>query len=230
MSTRALALALTAAALTLTGCHTHPSTAAPATTPSAIAPSTDPRPADAPADGEARALLDTLPVRVEDTGAHYRRADWGDWAHPAHGGCDTRARILIRDAQPDTMRRGAGCRITAGTWTSSYDGVRVTDPTGVQIDHRVPLREAARSGARGWSATRRAHFYNDTTNLIAVSARSNEGKGDSDPGRWRPPNHAAWCAYATAYITTKYTYGLTVDPAERAALAAMLATCPAGQR
>ncbi len=179
----------------------------------------------------ARAQLDTLTVRAEDTGAHYRRADWGGWTRPAGaGGCDTRARVLTRDAAPGSIRRGPGCRITAGVWVSSYDRTRITDPRGAQIDHRVPVREAQRSGARGWTSGQRARFYNDPANLITVSAHANTSKGDDDPGRWRPPNRAAWCGCASAYITTKRTYRLTVDPAVRAGLVAMLNTCPGGAR
>ena len=179
----------------------------------------------------ARAVLDTLTVRTEDTGAHYLRADWGGWSRPAGaGGCDTRARVLLRDAAPGSIRRGPGCRIGAGVWVSSYDRTRITDPRGVQIDHRVPVREAQRSGARGWTPAQRARFYNDPANLIAVSAHANTSKGDDDPGRWRPPNRAAWCGYASAYVATKRTYRLTVDPAERAGLGAMLNTCPGGAR
>lgn len=177
----------------------------------------------------ARAQLDTLTVRPEDAGAHYRRADWGGWTRAAGtGGCDTRALVLIRDASPGSIRRGPGCRVAAGVWVSSYDRARVTEPRGVQIDHRVPVREAQRSGARGWTAARRARFYNDPANLITVSAHANTSKGDDDPGRWRPPNRAAWCSYATAYITTKHTYRLTVDPPERAGLVTMLNTCSGG--
>ncbi len=179
---------------------------------------------------QSRALLDTLPVRTEDTGAHYRRADWGGWTRTSAGRCDTRARVLLRDAAPGSIRRGSGCRIAAGVWVSSYDRARIADPRGVQIDHRVPVREAQRSGARGWTPPQRAKFYNDPANLLAVSAHANTSKGADDPGSWRPPNRAAWCRYAGDYITTKHTYRLTVDPAERAGLVAMLNTCAGGAR
>lgn len=215
------ALAAVLAALAVTGCQ--PAAAHADTTTASSSTAGDTR--------HARAQLDTLTVRTEDTGAHYRRADWGGWTRPAGtGGCDTRARVLLRDASPGSGRRGSGCRVTAGAWVSSYDRTRITDPRDVQIDHRVPVREAQRSGARGWTPAQRARFYNDPANLIAVSAHANTSKGDDDPGRWRPPNRASWCGYASAYVTTKHAYRLTVDPAERAGLVAMLNTCPGGAR
>jgi hypothetical protein len=91
-------------------------------------------------------------------------------------------------------------RLGSPCWTSPYDGARLRDPQGVQIDHRVPLAEAARSGAAGWTRSQRERFFND-------------------PGN-----------YATVYTATKATYGLSVDPAECEALTAMLATCQEGSR
>lgn len=203
-------LALAAALLALTtGCH--PPTATGGTATSGAAGGT----------ATALEVLDALPVRPEDTGAHYDRDTWGDWT--TRRGCTTREQILIRDGDP--VVRDTGCRVAAGTWTSPYDGLRVTDPAGVQVDHRVPVREALRSGARDWTRQERARFYNDPANLAAVSAHANTSKGDGDPGRWRPPDQRAWCGYAVAYLTTKHTYHLSVDQAEHDGLAAMLATC-----
>lgn len=172
----------------------------------------------------AREQLAALPIRVEDTGAHYNRTAWGGWK--TTGGCDTREAVLKRDGRDVVI--GAGCRVTAGRWVSPYDGTAITTPAGVQIDHRVPVKEALRSGARTWTAGQRARFYNDLANLVAVSAHANTSKGDRDPGAWRPPARESWCGYATAYITTKTTYRLAVDARERDGLAAMLTTCGAG--
>lgn len=215
-STHATAVigAVTTVVLTLAGCQ------------SAHADSTPTTSQTASAGAAARSMLNALAVRVPDTGAHYRRSDWGGWT--GLGGCNTRERVLIRDAGPGTVRRGPGCRVLAGTWRSPYDTTRITNPSGVQIDHRVPVKEANQSGARGWSSAQRARFYNDPTNLVAVSAHANTSKGDRDPGTWRPTNRAAWCGYAAGYITTKHAYRLTIDPAERAGLVAMLNTCPGG--
>ena len=205
------------AALTLTGCEFADAMFAPPTTPTA-------------ASGPAADLFAGIPTAPEDTTAPYDRDQWPHWSN--HGdGCDTRELVLA--AQGVGIRHGKACRPLCplggpACWTSPYDGEQLHDPARVHIDHRVPLAEAARSGAAGWTTEQRERFANDVNNLVAASVSSNTSKGDDDPARWQPPNHAVWCDYATGYVTTKATYGLTVDQAERNALAAMLATCPTG--
>ncbi|WP_084468096.1 HNH endonuclease family protein [Actinokineospora inagensis] len=164
--------------------------------------------------------------RPEDTGAHYNRAEWGDWKNQPGTKCSTREQVLVRDGDGETV--DAQCKPTcpkATCWTSRYDGVTSKDAADLQIDHIVPLAEAARSGARDWTAAQRSAYYNDTTNLIAVTARSNTQKSDGDPAKWRP-TRTYWCDYATAYVAVKVKYKLSVDDAELAALTQMLNTCP----
>jgi hypothetical protein len=175
---------------------------------------------------DARAELSELDVADPDTSAGYRRADWGPWTR--HDGCTTRAIVLARDAVPGTLVLGAHCRVLDGEWISPYDQHLITDPAGVQIDHRVPVAEAAMTGGADWTRAQRVAFYNDPNNLVAVTGQANDAKGDQDPGTWRPANRADWCDYAASYIATKDTYQLTVNATERAALAQMLDTCPAG--
>jgi hypothetical protein len=182
-------------------------------------------PSDTPdaAPGASPELLSQLTVAVPDTGAHYDRAQWGDWVGQGNS-CDTRA-IVLKQQDPG-VQAGTRCKINAGKWTSPYDGAVVTDAKNLDIDHIVPVKEANISGARNWTAEQRSTFYNDPENLVAVSFSSNRSKGDSDPAHWRP-TRAYWCQYATHYATVKVRYHLTVDQDERAALAQMLNTCPA---
>ncbi|QYN41088.1 HNH endonuclease family protein (plasmid) [Pseudonocardia sp. DSM 110487] len=222
---RYAALALSTAAVVLSGCGG----AAASTEITTTAPGDSPRTvrymAQPPDPAQARGLLAALPIRVEDNGAHYDRDDWGDWRTRA--GCDTREQVLIRDGQDVTT--GANCTITGGRWTSTYDGISHTDPADLEIDHRVPVREAQRSGARGWTREQRAEFYNDLANLTPITASVNSSRSDDDAGRWRPPDPGAWCGFATAYIATKHAYALHIDGAERDGLTAMLNACPADQ-
>jgi hypothetical protein len=201
--------------------------------------STPPGPATPPP-ANAAALLKKLPVAEEDTGAHYVRADWGaDWTARGNG-CTTRDLVLIRQSG-NTAERGADCAPHCPTaqpcWVSPYDGRSTADAGDLQIDHRVPLKEAARSrvltggragpgAGRVWTAAQRHAYYEDQTNLVAVTSSVNESKSDGDPADWRPANRAAWCDYGTRYIQTKLRYKLTADTAERAALGELLATCP----
>ncbi len=171
---------------------------------------------------DAVAALRTIPVRPEDTGNPYRRADWPHWTSDGTG-CDTRERAL-RDQGRD-VATGAGCRPTGGVWTSPYDGVEITDPADADLDHVVPLAEANRSGARGWTREQRAAFANDPDQLLVVSASSNRSKGDQDPSRWMPDARYS-CAYAVRWVNTKHKYALSVDTAEKQVLSGVLAHCP----
>ncbi|OLR92287.1 hypothetical protein BJP25_22195 [Actinokineospora bangkokensis] len=181
-----------------------------------------PTPAAAPPPADRAALMAQLGApRPEDTGAHYDRDEWGDWQEDGSG-CSTREKVLQRDGQGVTT--GRSCKVTGGTWTSEYDGVRATDPADLQIDHIVPVAEANRSGARGWTAEQRAAYYNDLDNLVAVSSRSNTQKSDQDPAEWRPVD-AFSCEYATAWVSVKVKYRLTADQDEVAALNAMFNRC-----
>ncbi|MFE3786162.1 HNH endonuclease family protein, partial [Amycolatopsis sp. NPDC059090] len=119
---------------------------------------------------------------------------------------------------------GPHCRITGGRWTSRYDGVAVADPGALDIDHMVPLAEAARSGTRGWSRAQREAYANDTRLvLVAVTAKSNRAKGDQDPARWLPALDR--CGYVAQWVAVKAKYAMTVDPAEHDAIAGILRRC-----
>ena len=202
---------LPAAGATTTGTSTSTATSSQGSRSSSC-PAAFPTPVPA-APADPTAALAELPVREEDSGAHYDRHDWlPRWESQGHGRT-TRTVVLARD------------RCTSGGWVSPYDGVQITVSSRVDIDHVVPLGEAARSGTRWWSTSQRHAFANYTANLRSVSAHANRSKGDDDPARWRPGQRAVWCAYATQYIDVKAHFALTVDPAEQAALRSMLSTC-----
>jgi hypothetical protein len=173
--------------------------------------------------------LAALTVAAEDPTAHYARADWGTWAH--RGQCDTRENVLTAQGAGVVVDGACrpGCPAAAPPcWTSPYDGVTTADPATLQIDHLVPLAEAAHSGAADWPPAQRHGYYNDPRNLVAVTAHANTSKGDRDPAQWKPTARDSWCAYATGWTSVKAKYGLTADRAEMDALGVMLATCPAG--
>ncbi|RSN32385.1 HNH endonuclease [Amycolatopsis sp. WAC 01416] len=172
---------------------------------------------DAPA---VRARLAKLKVTVEDTGNVYRRADWPHW-ETVSGACDARENTL--KSQGAKVTTGPGCKVTGGRWVSPYDGVTVTDAKSLDVDHMVPLAEAARSGTRSWSRTDRQRYANDPRVLVAVTAKSNRSKGDSDPAKWLPAKDR--CGYLARWVETKHDYRMTVDPAERDAIAAVLRRC-----
>ena len=74
---------------------------------------------------------------------------------------------------------------------------------------------------------RRQAFANDLTRpqLIAVTNRSGQVKGDRDPAEWMPPEASFACTYIRAWITVKHFYDLSVDKAEFEALKKVLGSC-----
>lgn len=142
-------------------------------------------PPSIPSQATARAELDALPVAAEGTLTGYSR-DLFPHRITISGTCSARETVLKRDGSGVTV--GADCNPISGSWFSQYDGVTVTGASNVDIDHVVPLAEAWRSGASGWSTSPRQSFANDLAHpqLIAVSASSNRSKGDQDPSTWKP--------------------------------------------
>jgi uncharacterized protein DUF1524 len=173
------------------------------------------------------AAADTLAsLKVEPAGPMrgYSRDRFPHWSSNGES-CDTREVVLQRQGRD--VVRDAKCRATGGRWISPYDDTEITDATKVDIDHVVPLAEAWRSGAANWTDERRKQFANDLNapQLVAVTATSNRSKGDQDPAQWKPPAKSYWCTYAQNYVQVKAAYQLSVDQAERDALAEMLTKC-----
>lgn len=175
-----------------------------------------------PADpATAVAALDGLTVAEEDTGFRYDRDQWPHWSGQGDS-CNTRE-VALRQ-QGTGVVTDDECRAVSGTWVSSYDGLVMHDASEADLDHLVPLAEAARSGTRTWTRDQREAFANDLGQLLVVSATSNRQKGDQDPATWLPDRDR--CAYAIRWVLTKDRYDLTVDGDEAAALRGVLTRCP----
>lgn len=212
-----------------------PASEVPATTTTTTAPSpsTTSSPSSSSStttapDAGSRGLVDQLVVAAPDPAQPpYRRDAFGSgWSYDSATGCNTRERVLIAESLVPATTDDR-CRPT-GRWRSLYDGLETADPADLQIDHLVPLADAWRSGASGWTDDQRRRFANDLTDpntLIAVSASTNESKGDGTPDEWLPPDRTAWCAYATAWTEVKARWRLSVTPAEKSALVQVLSGC-----
>ncbi|WP_432053773.1 HNH endonuclease family protein [Streptomyces sp. bgisy022] len=191
--------------------------ALPLTSPAAAAPAEVLPLADAVA---------ALPAAAESRDGYSRDA-FRHWVDADRDSCNTRMEVLIAESLVEPTV-GADCRVTAGEWLSYYDGVTVTTPGGLDIDHMVPLAEAWDSGASAWTPERREAYANDLDadrSLVAVTARTNRSKADKDPAEWLPPAAGAHCTYTVDWVATKLRWGLTVDDTERAALADLAAGC-----
>lgn len=166
----------------------------------------------------------TLTVTEDQVGG-YSRSLFKHWIDADKDGCNTRYEVLIAEAivKPKV---GAGCYLTGGKWKSPYEGKVFTNPTGLDIDHMVPLAEAWRSGAWAWTAAQRMEFANDlddSRSLLAVTASLNRSKGDRDVAGWLPVK--AQCAYIANWISVKWRFDLTVDPIEGEFLQLKIASC-----
>lgn len=210
-----------------------PSDTVPATSASNAPTTASPSAPTSPSDGtgaSGRELLAQLRL-VDDPSSSqgYSRDLFPTWLDLDGNGCDAREDTLIVESLVSAeVERSGECEVISGRWLSVYDGVEVSEPSELDVDHLVPLAEAWRSGAYLWETDRRAAFANDLSyadHLIAVTASANRSKSDSPPNEWRPPRRETWCRYATAWVTVKVTWSLTATTAERDALGQMLDTC-----
>lgn len=170
-------------------------------------------------------LLDQLTVG-STYHSGYVRSKFSLWSEHADG-CNTRYEVLIRDAVVKPVVE-AGCYLAHGKWVSPYDGFTTTNPTKIQIDHVVPLAVAWGSGAWRWSAATRRAFANDLGtryDLLAVSGRSNEAKGDSGPDKWLPPRKSFDCRYMADYTAVLWRWHLKIDSSQKSFLSSHLRSC-----
>ncbi|GAA0591975.1 HNH endonuclease family protein [Kutzneria viridogrisea] len=213
------------AVLAVSSTADHPAdTARSSSSPGGVLVSAD-RVPDAGAVSGSVGQLAALTVAEPHSMAGFSRERFGPGWLGQPGGCTTREAVLRR--QGTGVTEVGHCHL-AGAWTSPYDGLTTTDPSGLDVDDVVPLADAWRSGADSWPDGERVAFHNDLANpqLLAVSAASNRGKGDKDPSQWKPLARGFWCTYALDWVEVKTRYRLSTTRAEHDALAEMLTTCP----
>ena len=166
--------------------------------------------------GSALALLQTIRVENEYQ-VGYNRALFDHWRDIDGDGCDSRDQVLKRDSISLPQVDPVNCNVVAGDWVSPYDGARWSNPSDIDIDHVVALKEAWDSGAWAWSAAQRKAFANDTSDsrtLLAVTDSVNQSKSDKDPSNWLPPLQSYTCTYLGNWIAVKVRWGLSMDSSE----------------
>lgn len=186
---------------------------------------------------DAAVALAALPVKGRAPLTGYSRTRFGSaWTDIDRNGCDQRNQVLARDLTGEQLKpKTRGCVVASGHLHDPYTGKDIDFRRGnktseaVQIDHVVALGDAWQTGAQQLDAPTLLRFANDPLNLLAVDGPTNQGKGDSDAASWLPPNRGFRCAYVSRQVAVKRRYHLWVTPAERAAIAGVLAACP-GQR
>ena len=166
--------------------------------------------------GSALALLQTIRVENEFQ-VGYDRALFDHWRDIDGDGCDSRDQVLKRDSISLPQVDPINCNVVAGDWVSPYDGARWSNPSDIDIDHVVALKEAWDSGAWAWSAAQRKAFANDTSDsrtLLAVTDSVNQSKSDKDPSNWLPPLQSYTCTYLGNWIAVKVRWNLSMDSSE----------------
>jgi len=171
----------------------------------------------------ASSMLKKLKVSSEAKNS-YSRSKFKHWTKAKGTSCNTRVAVLKAESKKKVKM--SGCTVKSGKWVSAYDGKTFTNPSKMDIDHMVPLKEAWESGAYKWNSKTRESFANDLgykNSLIAVSAGSNRSKSDRDPTAWMPKKSK--CAYTANWISVKTRWGLSVDSAEKKALTKAVKSC-----
>ncbi|CAB4566487.1 unannotated protein [freshwater metagenome] len=156
-------------------------------------------------------------VQDKEVGNGYSRDLFRHWSDADGDQCNTREEVLIAESLSRAQVDAFGCKVIAGDWFSPFDGLSHTDPSDLDIDHLVPLKEAWDSGAHAWSSSKRERFANDLSDgrvLIAVTSGVNRSKGDRDPSQWLPPRGAYTCTYVSDWIAVKFQWGLSMDSSE----------------
>lgn len=188
--------------------------------------------------GTAAAALAGLTVKGRAPKTGYSREQFGQaWSDDVDvpsgkNGCDQRSDILRRDLTAVTVAPGTrGCVPAAGTLDDPYTGRTIhfvrgpSTSAAVQIDHVVALSDAWQTGAAQLTIEQRRDLAGDPLELLAVDGPSNQFKGDDDAATWLPPNKAFHCTYVARQVAIKSKYHLWVTPAEKMAMAAVLAGC-----
>jgi hypothetical protein len=174
---------------------------------------------------DAQQVLAGIPVELEDRTGGYDRDLFAVWVDADGDGCDTRDEVLLAENLAPAESGSAGCLPIPGLWRSAYDGVDITAPSQLDVDHLVSLKEAWDSGAWSWSPERRIAYANDLTDgrtLVAVSATSNRSKGDRDPSNWIPDDDQAVCQFVGDWIAVKARWSMSMDQSEHGRLGNLL--------
>lgn len=180
--------------------------------------------------GTALQLLESIVVMNEYSNG-YDRDLFKHWIDADGDSCNTREEVLIAESLTSPQVDAYGCKVIEGDWLSPFDNMSHTVPTGLDIDHMVPLKEAWDSGAWAWNATQRQLFANDLSDrrpLIAVTAGANRSKGEKDPSNWLPSNSTYVCTYLSDWVAIKAQWKLSMDSSEHGRIKKILSTTCTG--
>ena len=145
----------------------------------------------------------------------YDRNEWGRWIDEDKDCQDTRQEVLIKYSKiPVTFKTDKHCKVLTGKWICPYTGKVFTDPSLLDIDHIVPLKEVYESGGSYWPEEQKKKYFNDQFGLIPVDRSANRSKGSRQPHEWLPSNQEVICQYVTQWMLVKGRWGMTTDNVE----------------
>ena len=151
-----------------------------------------------------------IPVGIPD----YSRSEWKHWVD-SDGDCqDARQEVLIEESLVAvTFETDRKCRVETGQWWAPHLGHHLGNPSHIDVDHHVPLKNAHLSGGWKWDAATKeeyANYLEEENHLIALSSRHNRSKGARGPEEW---------------AQVKQQWDLTMTPVESEIVMDMLGTC-----
>lgn len=147
-----------------------------------------------------------------------RQRYYGDWADITGNGVTSRVEIHARDTGSDTWQ-------VSGEYYDHYTGQQVDiGDTETHGEHVVPV-SFTWPELQHASQERREAYYNDPMNLTSTIGSVNREKSGHTPSRWLPENEGAWCSYATTWVHTADTYGLSLYRSDITVLREILWDC-----
>ena len=151
-------------------------------------------------------------IYKNDSDGKYDRDDWGSWIDEDGDGLNTRHEVLAEESLIKPVI--SNNKVVSGKWFDKYTGKYFTNPSDLDIDHLVPLKNAYISGASNWSKKKKNRYYNYLkyeNHLIAVSKSANRNKSDKSPVEWLPPNKEYQCEYVREWYKIKTAWGLSIE-------------------
>lgn len=131
----------------------------------------------------------------------------------------SRQEALIRDSDKDLLieKKNGKCHLKGGSWFDPYSGDTYENPSEMDIDHFVPLKNAHLHGAWSWPTWKKrdfANFMNDKVHLISVSYKENRSKSAKRPEKYLPKNEKYICSYMKHWIRIKPEWNLFLNEEE----------------
>ena len=151
-------------------------------------------------------------IYKNDSSGEYNRDDWGSWIDEDGDGLNTRHEVLAEESLIKPVI--SNNKVIKGKWFDKYTGKYFTNPSDLDIDHLVTLKNAHISGASNWSKKKKNRYYNYLkydNHLIAVSKSANRNKSDKSPVNWLPTNKEYQCEYVREWFKIKTAWGLTIE-------------------